>query len=348
MSCNHNRYTRPGCIPPQPFNAIAQAVRDALADRIKELQSYTNSASESATQASVYADEAAASNESAKGFRDQTQVIANTANALVPELTETANLIHQSFQAVNQLADSVSGLMTKTFYYTALGNEKSFTIPEEYKANSVKAIYVEGVRQDPGYGFTFDRDTQVVTLAEVLPVESAGSVLTIQLGTLEAETPDILSAQLLSNTGAGMIGTESGSNVQTELNKLNALVQSQKITPWFYSVIGGESTITIPESVDAVNVQSIYIEGNRQDIGYGYTYDVSTHTITLAETLPTESAGSVITVMVSKDNPESPLDVLSQLRSLSGSGLVVTPTGESVAAVLSSILQRLTALESTN
>lgn len=66
--------------------------------------------------------------------------------------------------------------------------------------------------------------------------------------------------------------------------------------PWVYaqgSALGGETTIAVP--ADTVGVPFIVIEGFMNTVGYGFTYDVTTLTVTLAQ--PLEAGDEVVLLL---------------------------------------------------
>lgn len=76
--------------------------------------------------------------------------------------------------------------------------------------------------------------------------------------------------------------------------------------PWVYrsgSAIGGETTVVVPDGT--VGVPFIIIEGYMQTVGYGFTYEPTTHTLTLAQAL---EAGDSLTVLRTgvPANPDDP------------------------------------------
>lgn len=219
MSCNHNRYQRPGCIPPQPFNIIAQAVRDALADRMVELQGYSTSAAASALSASGSAAEAKQYSLDALGYRDQTQIIFNNAQALVPEILETSANLHETAEIVQAIAQTASSFQIVKYPYTIIGGEETIIIPNQYKVLAVQSMIVEGSTLNAATGdFVYDTSTRTITLAQPFPDDAAGIVIIINLGQRNVESPETALSVLASPSGSGMIGTPSGSTVQQALD----------------------------------------------------------------------------------------------------------------------------------
>lgn len=82
----------------------------------------------------------------------------------------------------------------------------------------------------------------------------------------------------------------ASSSTRGELGGSNAYI------PYVYaqgSALGGETTIPVP--ADTVGVPMIVVEGYINFIGYGFTYDPGTHTITLAQ--PLEPGDEVVLML---------------------------------------------------
>lgn len=202
--------------------AIEQAVDDALAERVEELSGYATDAKKSAIDAAASAQSSEASNQSAEGYRDQTQQIFNSAQELVPQIGQISSQLQNTADIVNNLAGTVSSYLIQNYFYSVIGGEQTITLPDQYKALAVQAMYIEGVRQESGRGFVFDSNTQVITLAEPLPVEAAGEAITIQVGVTNADSPEMMLSILAGDGGAGLIGTASGESLQAVLNTILA------------------------------------------------------------------------------------------------------------------------------
>ena len=105
---------------------------------------------------------------------------------------------------------------------------------------------------------------------------------------------------------------------------------------WKYrAVADGETTIQLPTDIPVVNVQTIYIQGLRQDLNEGFTYNADDHTITLADEL---EAGDLVTVIIGIANPDAGIDIFAALKRTDGASNVGTNYGGSVQDVLSDLL----------
>lgn len=218
MSCNCFGSCSCGCIDEQPINVIEQAVNDALAGRIDELNGYTDSAKDSADAAKVSEINAEGYAEESKGFRDQTEIIYQNAQALVPEILEASQNVEDAAIAVQNAVEIASSVAIVRYPYTVVGGEYTIVVPNTYDARTVQSIDVEGFRQYPGYGYTYDAATQTVTMDQAFDTEQAGTVVMLFLGTLNADSPETVYSNFASTSGASMIGTSSGNTVQEELD----------------------------------------------------------------------------------------------------------------------------------
>lgn len=114
---------------------------------------------------------------------------------------------------------------------------------------------------------------------------------------------------------------------------------SNKDTPlvrvWKYrAVADGETVIQLPTDIPVVGVQAIYVQGVRQDIGEGFSYDEGAATITLADEL---EAGNLVTVIIGVD-PDSNKDIFAALKGTDGAYNIGTQSGDTVQAVLDNLL----------
>ncbi|XAG95371.1 hypothetical protein MIF8_80 [Erwinia phage MIF8] len=286
MSCNHNRYTRPGCIPPQPFNAIAQAVRDALADRMVELQGYSTSAAASALSASGSAAEAKQYSMDALNYRDQSQQIFNSAQELVPQINETAASLQETAEIVRDISENASSFQIVKYPYTVLGGESTIEIPSKYEVLAIQSIIVEGITLQAATGdYVYDAATRTITLAQAFPEEAAGLVIVINLGQRNVESPETALSILASGTGAGQVGTASGTTIQTELNQLKAKdsihddqitgLQNDKVAKVNLASAQGASLVGLPQGGNLSQVLTYVTPEQFGAIGDGKIHPLS-------------------------------------------------------------------------
>lgn len=223
MTCNCNT----DCCEDQPINAIQQAVNDAMADRFTELQGYVDSSKENADASAVSETNAAESATEAKGYRDQTETIYQDAQALVPEILEASQNVEDAANAVQNAVEIASSVAIVRYPYTVVGGEDTIVVPTQYDARSVQSIDVEGFRQYPGHGYSYDASTQTVTMDAPFDTEQAGTVVMLFLGTLNADSPETVYSNLASASGATLIGTAGNITVQEALDNADASITSQ-------------------------------------------------------------------------------------------------------------------------
>lgn len=227
MTCNCQGYCSCGCESEQPINVIEQAVNDALAGRIDELNGYSESAKDSADAAKVSETNAEGYAEETKGYRDQTETIYQDAQALVPEILEASQNVEDAANAVNSAIEIASSVAVVRYEYTIVGGETSITVPSTYVAKSVQSIDVEGYRQYPGHGYSYDASTQVITMDEAFDTDQAGTVAMLFLGTLNADSPETVYSNLASASGATLIGTAGNVTVQEALDAIDVVDAQQ-------------------------------------------------------------------------------------------------------------------------
>lgn len=228
MTCNCQGYCSCGCESEQPINVIEQAVNDALAGRIDELNGYSESAKDSADAAKVSETNAEGYAEDTKGYRDQTEIIYQDAQALVPAILEASQNVEDAANAVENAIEIASSVAVVRYPYTVIGGETTIVVPSQYAARSVQSIDVEGYRQYPGYGYTYDAASQTVTMDEAFDAEQAGTVVMLLLGTLNADSPETIYSNLASASGATLIGTSGNVTVQEVLDTLAATEATQE------------------------------------------------------------------------------------------------------------------------
>lgn len=222
MTCTCQGYCSCGCESEQPINVIEQAVNDALAGRIDELNGYTDSAKDSADAAKVSEINAEGYAEESKGFRDQTEIIYQNAQALVPEILEASQNVEDAAITVQNAIEIASSIAIVRYPYTVVGGEDTIVVPNTYNTRTVQSIDIEGFRQYPGYGYTYDAATHTVTMDQPFDMDQTGTVVMLFLGTLNADSPETVYSNFASTSGASMIGTAAGKTVQDELDSFVA------------------------------------------------------------------------------------------------------------------------------
>lgn len=108
-------------------------------------------------------------------------------------------------------------------------------------------------------------------------------------------------------------------------DELGIAIAGIAVTSWFYTTVSeNQSVIPVPANKNAVDVQSIYIEGIRKSPFRGFEFDKTAMTITLAEPLP---LGLEIEIVLGTYNSDNPNDFAVTLASNNGASLVGTTSG---------------------
>lgn len=117
-------------------------------------------------------------------------------------------------------------------------------------------------------------------------------------------------------------------------DELGTAIAGIAVSSWFYTTVSENQTvIPVPSDKNAVDVQSIYIEGTRQSPFRGFEFDKTAMIITLAEPLP---LGLEIEIILGTYNSDNPNDFAHTLASNNGASLVGTSSGYSVQEILNS------------
>lgn len=235
MSCNDDKTYEPcscgcggssdcncNCNKCAPVNCIEQAINDALATKQDQLEGFVDRAEDAAEKSEAGAAASAASAAESKGYRDEAEVAATTATDAMGTVVGVAETLEDTANKLKQIADelgtAIAGISVVTWYYTAVSdNQTVIPVPAEKNQVDVQAIFIEGARQEPNRGFTYDALNKEITLAEGIPL---GLEISIIIGTY-SDNPNDFANTLASDNGASLVGTSSGNTVQEELNSLN-------------------------------------------------------------------------------------------------------------------------------
>lgn len=118
-------------------------------------------------------------------------------------------------------------------------------------------------------------------------------------------------------------------------DELGTAIAGIAVSSWFYTTVSENQTvIPVPTDKNAVDVQSIYIEGARQSPFRGFEFDKTAMTITLAEPLP---LGLEIEIILGTYNSDNPNDFAHTLASNNGASLVGTTSGKTVQDYLDNL-----------
>lgn len=108
-------------------------------------------------------------------------------------------------------------------------------------------------------------------------------------------------------------------------DELNTAISGIAVSTWYYTAVSDNQTvIPVPVDKNEVDIQSIYIEGARQEPNRGFVFDKLARTITLAEGIPLGLEISIIMGTYS-DNPN---DFANTMASENGASLVGTKFGK--------------------
>lgn len=153
-------------------------------------------------------------------------------------------------------------------------------------------------------------------------------------------------AEVAANTAVAAEGIVVGvaNSLQDTADKLeqiadglNTAIAGIAVSTWYYTAVTENQTeIPVPTDKNEVDIQSIYIEGSRQEPFRDFTYDKITRTITLAEGIPLGLEIAIIMGTYS-DNPN---DFAATLASNNGASLVGSSSGKTVQEYLNDIDSR--------
>ena len=108
-------------------------------------------------------------------------------------------------------------------------------------------------------------------------------------------------------------------------------VKDMSVTPYGFTAVGGEVTVTLPSNF--TKVSSIYINGGRQEAGDDFTYNNSTHVVTFSSALQPGDRVSVLAGTVY----EKTSTIAQTLQGMGGADYVKTGDGESVQKKLNDL-----------
>lgn len=223
-----------GCNPCTSHNEIQQAVNDALAFEKENLEQYETNAAQSATDAAKEAAKAAESASAAAQSQTNAETAAGTATQAASSVTNTAVVLEETAERIEQaqdlLEEQISALQTKPVYFEVSTPTSSLVLPETETVFNVRSIYVASARQAVGYGFTFDKETRTVTLAEeitadqIAETEEGYILVEVICDVYSSDDPTSFPIILASNAGANNVGTSTGDTVETRLATLDSQV----------------------------------------------------------------------------------------------------------------------------
>lgn len=226
-----------GCNSCTSHNEIQQAVNDALAFEKENLEQYETNAAQSATDAAKEAAKAAESASAAAQSQTNAETAASTATQAASSVTNTAVVLEETAERIEQaqdlLEEQISAVQTKPVYFEVSTPTSSLVLPETETVFNVRSIYIASARQDVGYGFTFDKATRTITLADeitaddIAGVEEGFILVTAICDVYSSDDPTSFPIILASNVGASNIGTSAGITVEEALSTNNVNTREQ-------------------------------------------------------------------------------------------------------------------------
>lgn len=103
---------------------------------------------------------------------------------------------------------------------------------------------------------------------------------------------------------------------------------------WYYDAeSAGQTVINLPTDLPILAVQTLYVEGSRNDVGRAFTFNAETNTITLVDGSDVE-VGTQFTVIIGVSDPDADLDIFSIFAAASGATLIGTASGKTVQTTL--------------
>ena len=230
-----------GCNSCTSHNEIQQAVNDALALEKENLEQYENNAAQSASDAANEAAKSAESASAAAQSQANAETAAGTATQAASSVTDTAIVLEETAERIEQaqdlleqaqdlLEEQISALQTKPVYFEVSTPTNTLVLPETETVFNVRSIYIASARQDVGYGFTFDKATRTITLADGITADDiaeseAGFILiTAICDVYNSDDPTSFPLILASNVGANNVGTSTGATVETRLENADEAI----------------------------------------------------------------------------------------------------------------------------
>lgn len=226
--CGCGGHVHNSCNSCTSHNEIQQAVNDALAFEKENLEQYENNAAQSASDAAKEAAKAAESASAAAQSQTNAETAAGTATQAASSVTNTAVVLEETAERIEQaqdlLEEQISAIQTKPVYFEVSTPTSSLVLPETETVFNVRSIYIASARQDVGYGFTFDKPTRTVSLADEITAEDIANteegfiLVTVICDVYSSDDPTSLGIILASSAGATNVGTDDDLTVQGSLD----------------------------------------------------------------------------------------------------------------------------------
>ncbi len=268
-----------GCNSCTSHNEIQQAVNDALAFEKENLEQYETNAAQSATDAAKEAADAASSASAAAQSQANAETAAGTATQAAASVTDTAVILEETAERIEHaqdlLEEQISTINTKPVYFEVTEATSALVLPETETVFNVRSIYVASARQDVGYGFTFNKETRTITLAEAITADQIAEtdegfiLVTTICDVYSSDDPTSFPIILASNAGATNIGTSTGSTVETRLATLDS-----EVDPTLRQNLGsseeglGGSLVKLPQGITLTEAMAgVIVVAGADDIG---------------------------------------------------------------------------------
>lgn len=283
-NCNDNYGCGGACDPGASNTAIKQAVNDALAAEKVTLEGYVTEAALSATEAGDSAADAASSASAAAQSQANAETAANTATQAATSVTNTAIVLEETAERIEKaqdlLEEQIASVQTKPVYFEVSTPTSSLVLPATETVFNVRSIYIASARQSVGYGFTFDKETRTVTLAEGITAEQIAEteegfiLIEVICDVYNSDDPTSLGITLASDIGATLIGTSTGETVEVRLNTL-----ASEVDPTLRQDLGSSNGLKFIGQVPTVDAarslvfdqlgQQIFIQEHSTGMGQG-------------------------------------------------------------------------------
>lgn len=109
-----------------------------------------------------------------------------------------------------------------------------------------------------------------------------------------AETAAGTATQAASSvTDTAVVLEETAERIEQAQDLLEEQISALQTKPVYFEVNSPTSSLVLPETETVFNVRSIYVASARQDVGYGFTFDKATRTITLTDAITAEDLDGV-------------------------------------------------------
>lgn len=286
--CGCGGHMHNSCNSCTSHNEIQQAVNDALALEKENLEQYENNAAQSASDAAKEAAKAAESASAAAQSQTNAETAASTATQAASSVTSTAIVLEETAERIEQaqdlLEEQISALQTKPVYFEVSTPTNTLVVPETENVFNVRSIYVASSRQAVGYGFTFDKETRTVTLAEEITTEQIAEteegyiLVEVICDVYNSDDPTSFPLILASNAGANIVGTSKGTTVEARLTTLDSALDRLGSSDGFKMIGRCTSLLSLRLIEPDVDGQWIVLEktiSTGQIINEVLTYDAS-------------------------------------------------------------------------